>query len=77
MVVEIEQPGVGAVRQLGVPVKLSRTPGAARGPGPALGEHTGAALSAAGYSDEEIEALERSGAVAGAGDALPAAARFL
>ena len=77
MVVEIEQPGVGAVRQLGVPVKLSRTPGAARGPGPALGEHTGAALRAAGYSDEEIEALERSGAVAGAGDALPAAARFL
>ncbi|CAN5797170.1 CaiB/BaiF CoA-transferase family protein [soil metagenome] len=77
MVVEIEQPGVGAVRQLGVPVKLSRTPGAARGPGPALGEHTGAALRAAGYSNEEIEALERSGAVAGAGDALPAAARFL
>ena len=77
MVVEVEQPGAGAVRQLGVPVKLSRTPGAARGPGPSLGEHTGEALRAGGYSDEEIEALERSGAVAGAGDSLPAAARFL
>jgi len=56
---------------------ISTTISRARGPRPALGEHTGAALRAAGYSDEEIEALERSGAVAGAGDALPAAARFL
>ena len=42
MVVEIEQPGVeAAVRQLGIPVKLARTPGEhARLPGPALGEHT-------------------------------------
>ena len=29
-----------AVRLLGVPVKLSRTPGAPGGPGPGLGEHT-------------------------------------
>ncbi len=42
MVVEIEQPGVERpVRQLGIPVKLGRTPGEpARLPGPALGEHT-------------------------------------
>ena len=40
MVVEIEQPGADGVRLLGVPVKLSRTPGAPAGPGPALGEHT-------------------------------------
>jgi crotonobetainyl-CoA:carnitine CoA-transferase CaiB-like acyl-CoA transferase len=77
MVVEIDQPGAGAVRQLGVPVKLSRTPGEARGPGPALGEHTGAALREAGYSDDEVEALEREGAVAGAGERMPTAARFL
>ena len=78
MVVEVEQPGAGLVRQLGVPVKLSRTPGRAEGPGPALGEHTQDALRAAGYSGEEIEALERAGAVAGAGSMLPAGgARFL
>ena len=65
MVVEIDQPGGGPVRQLGVPVKLSRTPGEARGPGPALGEHTAEALRAAGYSDAEIEDLEGSGAIAG------------
>ena len=41
MVVELDQPGAESeVRLLGVPVKLSRTPGAPAGPGPALGEHT-------------------------------------
>ncbi|MEA2297937.1 MAG: alpha-methylacyl-CoA racemase [Solirubrobacteraceae bacterium] len=69
MVVSVEQPGVGRpVRQLGIPVKLSRTPGDhARRPGPAPGEHTVAVLREAGYDDEEIAGLERDGAVAGAG----------
>ena len=66
MVVELEQPGAAApVRLLGVPVKLSRTPGAPAGPGPALGEHTREALSSLGYSDEEIATLLESGAAAG------------
>jgi alpha-methylacyl-CoA racemase len=65
MVVEIDQPGAGPVRQLGVPVKLSRTPGRAAGPAPALGEHTADALRKAGYAGDEIEALERAGAIAG------------
>jgi alpha-methylacyl-CoA racemase len=66
MVVEIDQPGVEQpVRQLGIPVKLSRTPGDhARLPGPALGEHTVAVLSDAGYTQTEIEELLASGAVA-------------
>jgi alpha-methylacyl-CoA racemase len=65
MVVEIEQPGAGAVRQLGVPVKLSRTPGAPQGPGPVLGADTAAVLRQAGYSDDEIRELGEQGAVAG------------
>ena len=65
MVVELDQPGAGKVKQLGVPVKLSRTPGGARAPGPVLGEHTDEVLAAAGYSEEEIGALKESGAVAG------------
>jgi alpha-methylacyl-CoA racemase len=65
MVVEVDQPGAGPVRQLGVPVKLSRTPGAADSPGPALGEHTDEVLQGLGYSSEEIDALKGSGAVAG------------
>jgi alpha-methylacyl-CoA racemase len=67
MVVGLEQPGVEEpVRLLGVPVKLSRTPGdAARLPGPVLGEHTYAVLRGLGYDDERIAALKESGAVAG------------
>jgi alpha-methylacyl-CoA racemase len=66
MVVELEQPGSERpVRQLGVPVKLSRTPGGVQGPGPALGEHTDEVLSSLGYSAGEVETLKESGAVAG------------
>ncbi len=71
MVVEIEQPGVERpVRQLGIPVKLSRTPGEhARLPGPALGEHTEELLLAAGYTQDEVADLLGSGAVASAAGA--------
>jgi alpha-methylacyl-CoA racemase len=67
MIVELEQPGAERpVRQLGVPVKLGRTPGEhARLPGPALGEHTEEALLAAGYSEADVAELLSSGAVAG------------
>jgi alpha-methylacyl-CoA racemase len=66
MVVELHQPGVdGGVRQLGIPVKLDRTPGDHdRLPGPALGEHTEEVLRAAGYGDAEIAELIEQGAVA-------------
>ena len=67
MVVEIEQPGCEEpVRQLGVPVKLARTPGEhARLPGPALGEHTESVLLEAGYSQAEVDELLASGAASG------------
>ncbi len=67
MVVGLDQPGVEqAVRLLGLPVKLSRTPGDPnRLPGPALGEHTDEVLRGLGYSDEERTRLAAAGAVAG------------
>jgi crotonobetainyl-CoA:carnitine CoA-transferase CaiB-like acyl-CoA transferase len=70
MVVEIGQPGVERpVRQLGLPVKLGRTPGEpARLPGPALGEHTEEVLLEAGYSEAKVAELLQSGAVAGPAD---------
>ncbi len=51
MVVEVDQPGAERpVRLLGVPIKLSRTPGdPARAPGPALGQDTRAVLAGLGY----------------------------
>jgi crotonobetainyl-CoA:carnitine CoA-transferase CaiB-like acyl-CoA transferase len=65
MVIEFEQPGAGTVRGLGMPVKLSRTPGSVRRGGPGLGEHTEEVLAEAGFTADEIAALVEAGAVAG------------
>jgi alpha-methylacyl-CoA racemase len=65
MVVELEQPELGPVRQLGFPVKLSRTPPDIHQHAPALGEHTGELLAEVGYSAEEIAAMEEKGAAKG------------
>jgi alpha-methylacyl-CoA racemase len=65
MVVSYEQPELGEIRQLGFPIKLSRTPASVERPAPALGEHTAEILRDAGYSGEEIQALEEAGAAKG------------
>ena len=67
MVVELDQPGATTpVKLLGVPVKLSRTPGdPTRAPGPSIGADTDDVLAAAGYTPAEIAALKAAGAVAG------------
>jgi alpha-methylacyl-CoA racemase len=72
MVVELPQPGADrAVRLLGPPFKLSRTPAdASRRPGPALGEHTRDVLAEVGYTSAEADALTESGAVAGPAEAV-------
>ena len=72
MVVELDQPGAEKpVRLLGLPFKLSRTPGdPTRAPGPSLGEHTREVLSEAGYSSAEVDAMLDDGAVAGPPDAI-------
>jgi len=72
MVVELDQPGAQRpVRLLGLPFKLSRTPGdPGRAPGPGLGEHTREVLGEAGYTSDEIERLLESGAVAGPAEAV-------
>jgi crotonobetainyl-CoA:carnitine CoA-transferase CaiB-like acyl-CoA transferase len=63
MVVEMEHPVEGTVRGLGIPVKLSETPGKIRRPAPLLGEHTEETLMGLGYSKEEIADLREKGIV--------------
>ena len=65
MVVSYEQPEMGEVKQLGFPIKLSRTPASIERPAPALGEHTTEVLTEVGYSAEEVQMLEESGAARG------------
>ena len=57
MEVRLEHPVEGPVSALGIPVKLSETPGSVRRPAPLLGQHTAEVLREAGLSDEEIAAL--------------------
>ena len=42
---EFDVPGAGRTRQLGPAVRMSQTPASARGPAPALGQHTGDVLA--------------------------------
>jgi alpha-methylacyl-CoA racemase len=71
MVITYQQPEYGEVKQLGFPIKLSRTPAGVHRPAPALGEHTTQVLTEAGYSAEEVRALEESGAAKGPETAQP------
>jgi crotonobetainyl-CoA:carnitine CoA-transferase CaiB-like acyl-CoA transferase len=66
MVVELDHPRAGATRALGLPIKLSATPGKVARAAPLLGEHTRAVLEEYGFSADEIEDLVRSGAAVAA-----------
>lgn len=64
MLVELKDDELGDLRNIGVPVKLSATPGRIRHRGPALGQHTREVLLEHGYAEEEVNALITAGVVA-------------
>jgi crotonobetainyl-CoA:carnitine CoA-transferase CaiB-like acyl-CoA transferase len=63
MAVEVDHPTAGKTRAIGVPVKLSATPGQIRRPAPTLGQHTDEILSEIGLSSEGIRNLRDKKAV--------------
>ena len=63
MVVELQHPTAGAVRQVGPQIKLREHPAEIGGPPPRLGEGTRMFLREAGYTDAEIEDLLAHGVV--------------
>jgi len=64
MVTTVEHATIGSLRQLGVPVKLSDTPGMVRTAPPGLGQHTEAVLrTELGMTDADIDALRQEGAI--------------
>jgi formyl-CoA transferase/CoA:oxalate CoA-transferase len=61
---EMTHPRAGSVRMVGVPVRLSTTPGAVRSPSPALGEHTAEMLrTVLGLDERQIAQLIQDGVV--------------
>ncbi len=54
MVVEVDHPVIGKMKTLGVPVKLSETPGAVTRAPPTLGQHSDEVLTELGYTPAEI-----------------------
>jgi crotonobetainyl-CoA:carnitine CoA-transferase CaiB-like acyl-CoA transferase len=63
MVIDLVHPGAGPIKNLGVPVKLSDTPGAVDRPAPLLGEHTDSILAELGYDERERQALRAAGII--------------
>ena len=61
MVTALEHPVAGVVNNLGIPVKMSATPGQVRTPAPTLGQHTESVLRRFGASDEEAAAILERG----------------
>lgn len=64
MITEVEDPQTKEKKkQIGLPIKLSRTPGSLTSPPPALGEHTRELLMSAGYTENEIEGFRSKGVI--------------
>ena len=63
MVASVEHATAGTLEVLGVPVKLSETPGSVRTAPPTLGQHTAAVLHELGVEDADIERLRRNGVI--------------
>ena len=62
--VSLEHPTAGTIHNIGLPARLSGTPGGIERYAPLLGEHTDDVLRFAGYSDSEIAAMKEEGVAA-------------
>src|SRR5437870_7439963 len=63
MIVDVEHPTHGRVRQIGIAIKLSDTPGTIRSAAPLPSEHTEGVLKDLGLAAAEIADLKRKGIV--------------
>lgn len=63
MVVEVEHPRLGKVKQVGIGLKLSETPGEIRSTAPLPGQHTEEILAELGHTKGDIDRLRKAGAI--------------
>ena len=60
MVVEIDHPVLGKIKNIASPIKMSRTPPTIRSPAPKIGQNTAEILKQLNYSDEDIQNLKKN-----------------
>ena len=63
LVMELDHPRLGKVKQMGFPIKLAGTPGQFRSFAPFAGQHSVEVLQGLGYTRDEIIKLKETGAV--------------
>lgn len=63
MLREMPHPILGTIKQTGLPIKFSETPGGLDQPPPLLGEHNLQILNELGYSEAEVIQLSRAGVI--------------
>ena len=63
MLIDLDDPELGILHNIGIPVKLSATPGRIRRRAPALGEHSVEVLQAAEFSEADVAELVKAGVV--------------
>ena len=63
MLLEMTHPTLGVIKQTGLPIKFSETPGGLDKPPPLLGEHNGEILTSLGYSTSEVENMVAAGVI--------------
>jgi crotonobetainyl-CoA:carnitine CoA-transferase CaiB-like acyl-CoA transferase len=61
MIEAVEHAAAGMLKVVGVPLKMSETPGSVRRAPPALGQHTDAVLHEIGIAGEQVSALRAQG----------------
>lgn len=64
MIVNLNHDEFGVIRQPGISIKLSETPGCIRSYGPICGEHTAEILKELGYNIDELTKMKEEGVVA-------------
>jgi len=63
MIIEVQTPSGETVKQVGISLKLSDTPGSIRWLAPTLGQHTDAIMADLGYSPQDVQRWRAQGVI--------------